>query len=321
VFSAAHFLGIGIGVIPVILYYLIYASQVSIDQVFSILLDQSLQRTVTHHGLWDTFKHIFTFPLEQSYHFLPWSLLIIPFFHPKCRTWIRQNEFIRFQFWMFITNIPVYWMSVQVFPRYLLMFIPLFNMIGFYLLQQSLATTKNWWRLFHYVFLSLTGLAIIMIVLMPLQGQVQSLNGMPWIWIGGSLFIAICFVCLASDIKRTFLWFAITLLVVRSMFNLVVLPIRSLDYRENITRQSCARVAAKYGDQTWYVYGQSQTWEVARFYTSVYAQQLIVRTPETTDTTACYLVDRGLHPDFPGVPVDSIILERGHKIFLMRVQH
>jgi hypothetical protein len=36
--------------------------------------------------------HVFTFPVAQTYHFLPWSLLIIMYFHPKFRTWLKENE-------------------------------------------------------------------------------------------------------------------------------------------------------------------------------------------------------------------------------------
>ena len=129
--SKDHVIGIGIGIIPLLAYYAVYATMVPLDKVFSILLDQSMQRTATHHGIWKTVTHFFTFPLEQSYHFLPWSLLLVVGFHPKFKTWMRAHDFIRFNFWMLVINLPVYWLSVQVYPRYLLMFVPMFNMVGY----------------------------------------------------------------------------------------------------------------------------------------------------------------------------------------------
>jgi len=39
-----------------------------------------------------------------------------------------------------------------------------------------------------------------------------------------------------------FLWMALALLVVRSAFNLVVLPIRATGYQENICRADCRRM-------------------------------------------------------------------------------
>jgi hypothetical protein len=320
IFSSAHFIGIGIGLIPLLSYYILYATQVPLDQVFSILLDQSLQRTATHHGWWKTFVHIFTFPLEQFYHFLPWSLLLIFVFHPKFSLWIRQHDFIRFNFWMLVANLPVYWISVQVYPRYLLMFLPMFNMVGYYIMQQSLLNQKGWWKILHYTFLGLAGVALLAVLIMPTDEQVRS---MPWIiliWIGGGIALGFCFLSILWDSARSFLWFAITLLVVRIIFDVVVLPIRQKDWAENICRDDCLRLAEKYGEHTWYLYKETFPHEVARFYTSGFTNQIIHKVDVAEDTTAYYLVDRTMYPDFPGTQIDSLILERGQILGLMQVQ-
>jgi hypothetical protein len=317
-FSADHFLGIGIGLLPVVGYYILYASQVNLDQVFSILLDQSMQRTATHHGIWKTVTHFFIFPFEQLYHFLPWSLLLMMVFHPRFIQWVKSNEFVRFNFWMLVANLPVYWLSVQVLPRYVLMFIPLFNLVGYFILQESRQLNERWWKLLRYVFLGLTAVGCIAVIAMPISPEVRDLPGIWLIWIGGSIAMTITFLCLLWDNKRTFLWFAITLLVIRSIFNLVVLPVRKIGHTKNVCRETCLQAAQRHGDQTWYLYGHTNTNEVAGFYASSFTDQIIHKTDSILDQSALYLVDKQLYPDFPGTQVDSIMRQNGLYLALMR---
>jgi hypothetical protein len=91
-----------------------------------------------------------------------------------------------------------------------------------------------------------------------------------------------------------------------------------LDFQENICREDCLRLAKKYGDHTWYIYGETQTHEVARFYTSGYSGQIIRRDDTAGDPSAYYLVDRILYPDFQGDLIDSLLLERSQTLAFMR---
>lgn len=320
IFSADHFIGIGVGLIPLILYYAVYATKVPLDKVFSILLDQSMQRTGTHFGIWKTVTHLFTFPFEQTYHFLPWSLLVLVGFHPTCRAWIRSNDFIRFNFWMLMANLPVYWVSVQVYPRYLLMFVPLFNMVGYFILQQSKETNQKFWNVFRYIFLVFTFLALLGIIGMPIDGRVRALPYIYLYWILSALLMTVCFFSMLIDGSRIFFWFALALLIVRFVFDVVVLPIRKIDHNVNICREDCRRVAENYGQERWYLFGESFPHEVARFYTSGYTNQIIEKVDHTTDSAALYIVDRALYPDFPGQMIDSLTLESGQVFALMRIK-
>ncbi len=317
-FTADHWIGIAIGLLPVIGYYACYASQVNLDQVFSILLDQSMQRTGTHHGLWKTITHFFIFPFEQFYHFLPWSLLLLLVFHPRCMQWIKSDEFVRFNFWMLVANLPVYWLSVQVLPRYVLMFIPMFNLVGYFVLQESRQLNARWWKVLRAIFIGMTAVGCIVVIGMPVSADVSALPGIWLIWIGGAIVLTTTYFCLLWDSKRTFLWFAISLLVIRSLFNLVVLPLRKVGHTKNISRETCLQAAIRHGDQTWYIYGQTNTNEVAGFYASAFTDQIIHRTDTVADHSALYLVDRQLYPDFQGIQVDSIMRQNGMYLALMR---
>lgn len=56
------------------------------------------------------------------------------------------------------------------------------------------------------------------------------------------------------------------MLIVRLViFDAVVLPFRKIDHNVNICREDCRRVAEKYGNERWYLYGETFPHEVARF--------------------------------------------------------
>ena len=73
-----------------------------------------------------------------------------------------------------------------------------------------------------------------------------------------------------------------------------------------------------YGQQTWYLYKETFTHQVARFYTSAYSGQIIRPVDAATDPEAIYLVDTDLYPDFPGIQVDSVLIEGNRHLALMR---
>ncbi|MEP6645836.1 MAG: hypothetical protein ABJC12_02005 [Saprospiraceae bacterium] len=320
-FSSDHFTGAAIGLIPMLIYYIFYAQEVSLQNVFSILLDQSVQRTGVHFGFLQTVLHVFTFPLEQFYHFLPWSVLTVLFFHPQFRKWVREKPFVHFCFWMLVLNIPVYWFSVQVYPRYLLMFLPIFNMVGLYTLIRTKEAGQKWWKVLLRIFQVLSALVVLAILAMPFYQRAYILPGMIAIWIGGSLILSVCFLGLSFDSGRMFLWLTLILLFTRCVFNLVVLPLRSYENSENNSRDDARRLVQRHGDKAWYIYDKSELHEVARFYTTAEKNEIIHKAPEICDSTGYYFVDLCLYPDFPGRQIDSLILEKGRMISLMEPDH
>jgi hypothetical protein len=66
------------------------------------------------------------------YHFLPWTIFLLACFQRNFWDVINQNKFIQYTFWIFVANIPVYWFSVDVYPKYVFMFVPLVYSIAFY---------------------------------------------------------------------------------------------------------------------------------------------------------------------------------------------
>jgi 4-amino-4-deoxy-L-arabinose transferase-like glycosyltransferase len=317
-FSIRHIAGGALGLLPVLVYYVLYATQVSLETAFSILLDQSMQRTATHHGWYKTFIHLFTFPLEQVYHFLPWSLFILACFHPRFIQWVRSHDFIAHNFWMLVVNIPVYWISVEVYPRYLLMFIPLFNLVCWFVLEESRKTNTNWFKALHVAFAVLISLSFLLFAGIPIFDRVDALPYLIPVWAIGTAILLWASVGAWMDRGRIYLWLTLALLVVRIGLNGFVLPFRMLDDKAHFTREDATRLAEQWGESRWFIYKETETHQVARFYTTRGVQHIIYKTDTTDQPNALYLVDRNKYPDFPGMTVDSLRLENGEVLGLMK---
>jgi 4-amino-4-deoxy-L-arabinose transferase-like glycosyltransferase len=151
-FSAGHFLGVGLLAAIVGSYYLVYHQYNDLGNVFATLFDESLKRTGVRFGVWRTVLQIASFPLEMLYHFLPWSLMILYFFRRGIRRQILQDDFITFNLIVFGANIIVYWTSPEVYPRYLLMLAPLLFSAFLYLHDDHAERRSFAWRIIDGVF-------------------------------------------------------------------------------------------------------------------------------------------------------------------------
>jgi hypothetical protein len=80
---------------------------------------------VTDHGFADTLKALYEFPLENLYHFAPWTIFIVFLFRKGSLKSLLSQDFSRYLILVFGLNIIVYWTSPGVHPRYLFMFLPL----------------------------------------------------------------------------------------------------------------------------------------------------------------------------------------------------
>ncbi|MDX2135086.1 MAG: hypothetical protein SFV52_09875 [Saprospiraceae bacterium] len=304
-FSAQHVAGVLAGILLGASYYVAYADAVSLEKAFAVLLDQSLQRTATHFGIWKTIVHLFTFPLEQVYHFLPWSLLLILVAHPRFRTMVQHEPFVRFNAWMLLVNLPVYWSSVEVYPRYLLMFVPLFNVIFVYAYRQLEPTI--WARTLRWIYGAIAVAVVLAVACLPAVSRLYLLPSFHLLWLLTLIPALLVAWAVLTDSRRMLLWTVAVVLVVRIGLNLFVLPFRAEEARYGYSREQAARAVDRFPDKPWRLYGQTAMDNTARFYLENAAQQVMTRT-ESIDSNAVYIVERGRYPDFPGIPVDSILI-------------
>lgn len=317
-FAPAHILGVFLFLVICGVYYLSYTRYVDLETVFSVLLEQSLKRTGTHHSISETILHLFTFPFEQMYHFLPWSVLIISVFHPAFRRIISSNELIKYSFIILLANLIVYWTSVEVYPRYLLMFIPLFNIIMWSVLIHEDADSKKLNNIFYKILLIVSVLVAVIFLIFPLIERSRQLTYWPVIWIIGTITSAIIAYGMYRDKKRMLIWGAMSVLMLRIALSALVLPFRAEDLMTYHTRNDAVRLAEKYSDRNWYLYKDTYLHEVARFYTSKYKGNMIRRTTDSTLQDVYYLVNKAWYPDFNGVVLDSLRLETGDYIMIVQ---
>jgi len=304
-FTWQHIIG-GISALVIIGAYLgILSFYRPMDVYLQNLFFESSQRTVVVHG-WSSFWfHVIEFPLRNIYDFLPWSILIIFWFDRKFWTKILKNEFVRYNFWILSVNLFVYWTSPQVEPRYMLMFIPLWNTIGIYLIQASEITNWRNKLLFstYGFFIFVAGILMLIIPWVEITKNVQHI-----IWIGFSAGIAFLIITWLyfQQKQRRLMWFVIALLVARICFDLIVLPIRTEESIVTQAKNDVLELAEKYPDKHWYVYGDAYIREPASFYLTNKVGYIIERTWKTDIPNSIYLVSHQDYETFPGKCLDTL---------------
>ncbi len=149
-FSISHFLGILLFLVIVGAYYFLYQSQANLEKTIGGLLDQSTRRTAIHeqYDYVQFFKHLVSYPFENIYHFLPWTIMVIYLFSKMAIAEIRGNRFLLFCSLCFLFNIVIYWLSVEVYPRYILMLIPLLFTVFLYLHKLNYDSNSIFYRIY-----------------------------------------------------------------------------------------------------------------------------------------------------------------------------
>ena len=139
-FQWQHILGGLVFVVVVGSYYATYLQYNNIEELASVLFNESAKRTAGRYPLWFTVFHLFTYPFELLiYHFMPWGLLALYLFRRKSWAQVWKHPFIAFVFLTFLVNVTVYWTAPKVHPRYVFMIIPLLFITFLYLHEQQKA--------------------------------------------------------------------------------------------------------------------------------------------------------------------------------------
>ncbi|MBX2892598.1 MAG: glycosyltransferase family 39 protein [Saprospiraceae bacterium] len=305
-FSWRHFLGIAVAVAIIGAWLGIYVQYRPLEVLIPNLVEESVKRTAVEHSFSNTIYHIAKFPFDSIYHFLPYSLLLVFWLDKNFWKRIRQNEFVLFNFLILAVNLPVYWTSSQVMARYLLMFIPLFNVIGLYLLTQHRA--ENTWRskAFYWMMGSLLALGPVATLAMPFIKEVNWLQGIWPMSIVLTLALALVVVMYFVDKARFLWWFVIGMLVVRIGFDLIILPVRHHENDTSIARRDAIQMAEKHSNRRWYVWADSETREPAMFYATERLGYIIERTDDMNIPNALYLVNLRQYPNFDGRCLDTL---------------
>lgn len=251
-FNWRHFAGIFIFILIVGGYYIIYFSRNDIEPgyLLNTLLGQTTRRTVLRFGWLITLKHLFTFPFEMFYHFLPWSVLWILLFVKGTFKKILSHPFLKYQLLVLVFNIIVYWSSPEVHPRYLLMLVPLlFTMITYIYYEEKEKNTKLI-RVIEYIFGILLVLSVILPYISIFNDKTSPIDHILLISILLSLVMFVITVFYWKKVKMRLFWLAIALFAIRIGFDLIILPTRQQNSKEVTLKNNACELAKQTKGET-----------------------------------------------------------------------
>ena len=305
----AHILS-GLGCLALLgVYYWQYAEYVDLSKVAARLFRESGKRTMMAHGWWASVRHVFAFPFEMSYHFLPWTFLLVYLFRRGTWRLLKTNDFAAFMLVAFLFNIPVYWLSPNVYPRYLLMLFPLLFGALLFLHEQHAAERTAHYRGLRYLLLGLMTVCAIAMPFAPLVPQAEEVS-YPWV---KSVFLGAAAGAVVGTAWRReadlLILFAVFLLVLRIGFNWFVLPPRAAgDERGLAVRETAYRALADRTDDEVAILGYTLIEPATGYYLTEARGAVIPRVYEGFDSTTYYVVSPLEYPDLTVAATDSIYL-------------
>lgn len=288
-FNYRHFAGIGLFLGIIIIYYIVYLmyNPGSLETVFTTLFNETTQRTVVRFGILNTLLYIVKFPFEMTYHFAPWSFLIIALAGKGIFKKVLSDNFIKFNLFIFLVNIIVYWTSPQTRPRYILMLAPLiFTVVYFAFLklrEQKSPITKA----LEYLFLGMMVIAFFGSFSLPFLDATKGTHLVVPRMIFIALFTGIFTLLYIYQKKNRILLFAMTLLVLRIGFNWFVLPPR-IEYL-NKYKDGAIEAARLSEGHDLFVFGNSPIQDATTFYIERHRGEILYRKYEDYNSHDLYI--------------------------------
>lgn len=308
-FRPAHLLS-GLGCVALLgLYYWQYGHYVDLATVAERLFVESGKRTAVAQGLTASLRHLIEFPLEMSYHFLPWTLFLVLLLRKGSWAALKNNDFAAFSLVAFLVNIPVYWLSPNVYPRYLLMLFPLLFSGLTYLFSEEEKRHTRWSRGIRWLLLGLMAICTLAIPLVPLIPDTEIVQ---YAWLKsiglGAVAGAVLWLGWRSP-RDVLLAFACFLLIVRIVFNLFVLPPRAAsDDRGKAVRATAHAVIDHHAGGELAIYGYTLIEPATGYYLSIRRGAIVPRQWENFDDDTRYIVSPLQYPDLEVAATDSLYL-------------
>ncbi len=288
-FCWEHLIGIGIAAGMVGLYYYGFNQRYDYSASFAPLLSQATQRTIINHSIQETIIHIFVYPFENVYHFLPWSLLGIMAFDKRSWSIAKANPFVVISALLFL-NIAVYWVSVEVYPRYILMLAPLYFTVFLYLYRHELLADSIFKKIIDYAFIVLMASIAIAPLVALFIPQLAVIENIKLKMIGLSVFSLANFYLFTKHKK--ILWALLhATLILRIFFNFVFIELRTIDKYATKCRAAAIEVAKTYGAGGIKLYKNSRMDKISSFYLASTTKKQNKRYAEF-EKDAYYIIDQ-----------------------------
>lgn len=295
-FSWKHFAGIGLLLLIVGSYYFMYTKYNSLDNVFTTLFSESEKRTIINYG-WKRFiTHLFTFPFEMFYHFFPWSILGIFFFSRKFYSIVKSNDFLWYNFLIFIFNILIYWTSPETYPRYIFMlFPPIFTILVYMFFRDDLLKGKRS-IIIEYFLGAVMVLGMVAAIVLPFLEQTRWIDNA---MIKGFIMLVVTVLLFFFYLKikqQRLVIFAAAMLMFRIGFDWFIIPPRYQDFQEH--KEGAINAAKATGEHRLYIYRDSETEHATSFYISLTKMQILEHKYDGFNGSDLYYLDpRQLSPD------------------------
>ncbi len=306
-FSWQHFSGIGLLVSCLSVYLLLYNQHFPIENLLSVFVDESTQRTAIEYGFLDSLLQLISFPLEMLYHFLPWSLLLLLFLGKKVWEGITSHDFISYLALIFVANIWIYWTSPGVFPRYLFMLAPLYFGVGLFLYEERFGDFYR--RCFDVCLLTLGSLVCLGSVAVFFVERTSSTAGLWWKWSLPFIIMVAFLILMFLRPRLRIIAFTTFLIAARMGFSLIVLPSRGIHSDIADTRLDALHIGDLLQDEQLYLYRYDSMKYEASFYLTA-KRQTILRNTHQLVPGAYHLVNPLQYP---------ILLSQHHLLDSLRI--
>ncbi len=228
------------------LFYYFYNQHEDASRTVAPLLEQATGRTVLHQPIKDVLLHLFTYPFENIYHFLPWSIFTIFFLRKDFFKVLREHRFFNYVFWCFIFNIFVYWISPVVYPRYILMLVPLIFGLFMYFHGLEDAFAKKVRSVMRYLF-------SVVLIILPLglmfsltSDKIQSIPNAEWKVGVLTILLSVNAYFYWKDKKFHLMHIVISVLILRIFFDLFIMPLRNQGGQYVRIKKESIEIAKKY---------------------------------------------------------------------------
>ncbi len=293
VFHWSHFVGVLFFAVPVALYYWKYLqiNPQSLEVLFGTIFSESSKRTVTDYGWIDTVVSIFTFPLENIYHFAPWTILVVFVFRKGMMKTIWQHDFLRYTVLVFGFNIVVYWTSPGVHPRYLFMFLPLyFSVLIFAFQQTNPAIQRHLEKVVLFIMIPAACASVAAYFFADISGleKAEIKSGVVFLALAALIWFYL------KQTENRWIILGVFLLVLRIGFDWMILPNR--DSRGKMFAESAKEILEIVGSDKLYVLNPSYCHDGTSFMISR-ARGEILRIANEPEPDVYYIVYDGLYDE------------------------
>ncbi|MCB9241739.1 MAG: glycosyltransferase family 39 protein [Flavobacteriales bacterium] len=219
-FHPGHFVGLGIFLMPIASYLMLFSGQGSMMDLLSQLVFESASRTVGQKSFLESIAHLFRFPFQFLGDLAPWSLAVLFLFRKSVRQRLWTNRFCRISILLLFANLIIYWLSPDYRARYIFMLMPFFLIPLFYGAWELIVPDR---KVFTWIIRGLTVAAVTAIYVWMSLSEGTSIT---ILLIGLPLWIILEWALSRQKSSPAF-HLVLALLVIRLVYTEVAIPFRT----------------------------------------------------------------------------------------------